>query len=526
MLFELFVVLALALGVGAFLLSRGIGSDAVVHFVTEYRAVFIILFLIPFSIFYDIYMDLRKKYLIWYYTRNTHADRVKHVQDQVKRWAASGSKKPMCTARPGWANVSHKHAQFKVDCSQISIELYDVVEINEKKRTVKVEPLATMGQVTAQLIPKGWTLAVVPELDDLTVGGLLMGFGVETSSHRYGLFQDICESFEVVLADGSVVTATEKENVDLFRALPWSHGTLGFLTMAELKIVPAKPFVELTYYPFHNKEKAMKFFEETTTSPKAPEYVEGLAYSNDDYVIMTGELVDRPNPSVGQVNEIGKWYKPWFFIYVRSLLKKEKIVEYVPLRQYYHRHTRSLFWEMEHVIPYGNALWFRYLLGWWTPKISLLKITETQATHNLFNSKFVFQDMLVPLDRLSKTLTFFHENYDIYPIWLCAHKVFNTKPQGFLKPTKKNVEWEMYVDVGAYGPPKRPYNNLIDMPKMERFVIDNHGYQALYAVTYMNKDEFREMFDHTLYDQLRKKYNAEDAFPDVYTKVANKRKSK
>lgn len=73
--------------------------------------------------------------------------------------------------------------------------------------------------------------------------------------------------------------------------------------------------------------------------------------------------------------------------------------------------------------------------------------------------------MLVPLDRLSKTLTFFHENYDIYPIWLCAHKVFNTKPQGFLKPTKKNVEWEMYVDVGAYGPPKRPYNNLIDMPK-------------------------------------------------------------
>lgn len=61
---------------------------------------------------------------------------------------------------------------------------------------------------------------------------------------------------------------------------------------------------------------------------------------------------------------------------------------------------------------------------------------------------------------------------------------------------------------------------------MERFVIDNHGYQALYAVTYMNKDEFREMFDHTLYDQLRKKYNAEDAFPDVYTKVANKRKSK
>lgn len=27
------------------------------------------------------------------------------------------------------------------------------------------------------------------ELDDLTVGGLVMGTGIETSSHIYGLFQ-------------------------------------------------------------------------------------------------------------------------------------------------------------------------------------------------------------------------------------------------------------------------------------------------------------------------------------------------
>ena len=27
------------------------------------------------------------------------------------------------------------------------------------------------------------------------------------------------------------------------------------------------------------------------------------------------------------------------------------------------------------------------------------------------------------------------------------------------------------------------------------------------------------MFDHTLYDAMRKKYNAEDAFPDIYEKI-------
>ena len=68
---------------------------------------------------------------------------------------------------------------------------------------------------------------LVPELDDLTVGGLVMGTGIETSSHIYGLFQHICLSFELVLADGSVVTCSPENNPDLFYSVPWSYGTLG-----------------------------------------------------------------------------------------------------------------------------------------------------------------------------------------------------------------------------------------------------------------------------------------------------------
>ena len=32
-------------------------------------------------------------------------------------------------------------------------------------------------------------MPVVPELDDLTIGGLVMGGGIESTSHKYGLFQ-------------------------------------------------------------------------------------------------------------------------------------------------------------------------------------------------------------------------------------------------------------------------------------------------------------------------------------------------
>ncbi len=39
-------------------------------------------------------------------------------------------------------------------------------------KVVKVEPLVTMGQLSATLEPLGWSIPVLPELDDLTVGNL------------------------------------------------------------------------------------------------------------------------------------------------------------------------------------------------------------------------------------------------------------------------------------------------------------------------------------------------------------------
>lgn len=41
----------------------------------------------------------------------------------------------------------------------------------------------------------------------------------------------------------------------------------------------------------------------------------------------------------------------------------------------------------------------------------------------------------------------------------------------------------------------------------------------LYADSYMTPAEFWEMFDSTLYDWIRVKYDCKEAFPSVYEKV-------
>ena len=36
----------------------------------------------------------------------------------------------------------------------------------------------------------------------------------------------------------------------------------------------------------------------------------------------------------------------------------------------------SVFWELRDLVPFGNAMWYRYLFGWLgAPKISFIKLT-------------------------------------------------------------------------------------------------------------------------------------------------------
>lgn len=55
-------------------------------------------------------------------------------------------------------------------------------------------------------------------------GGLVMGTGIEASSHIHGLFQHICVAFELVLADGSFVRCTEVSSEDETRGC--CHGNI------------------------------------------------------------------------------------------------------------------------------------------------------------------------------------------------------------------------------------------------------------------------------------------------------------
>lgn len=60
---------------------------------------------------------------------------------------------------------------------------------------------------------------------------------------------------------------------------------------------------------------------------------------------------------------------------------------------------------------------------------------------------------------------------------------------------------------------------LFDVPVLSTLCFTG-SFQMLYADSYMTEAEFHSMFDHTLYNQMRKKYDCDKAFPRVYGKVS------
>ena len=107
-------------------------------------------------------------------------------------------------------NVDYKRARhFEVDLSAFR----NILDIDKERMIARCEPLVNTGQISRVSVPMNLAFVVVAELDVL-IGGLINGYGIEGSSHSYGLFSDTVVAYEIILADGQLVKAQQYTEED------------------------------------------------------------------------------------------------------------------------------------------------------------------------------------------------------------------------------------------------------------------------------------------------------------------------
>jgi hypothetical protein len=136
------------------------------------------------------------------------------------------------------------------------------VRVNPDARTATVAGGTTLGELDHATHAFG--LAVPAGIISTTgVGGLTLGGGLGYLTRKYGLSIDNLIEADVVLADGSLVRASESENDDLFWAIRGGGGNFGVVTSFTFQTRPVSTVVGgPMLWPLEQAPEVLAFYTE------------------------------------------------------------------------------------------------------------------------------------------------------------------------------------------------------------------------------------------------------------------------
>lgn len=148
------------------------------------------------------------------------------------------------------------------------------VRVDPEEKTVRVGGGNVWGEVDHATNVFG--LAVPAGIISTTgVGGLTLGGGVGYLSRKYGLTIDNLLEADMVLADGSFVTASENKNADLFWATRGGGGNFGIVTSFKFRAHPVKNvYGGPTLWPIEKTPEIMKWYDNFINN--APDELNGF----------------------------------------------------------------------------------------------------------------------------------------------------------------------------------------------------------------------------------------------------------
>jgi FAD/FMN-containing dehydrogenase len=174
------------------------------------------------------------------------------------------------------------------DGVMVDLSSMKAIRVNAADRTARVEPGVTWGELNRATQQHG--LAVTGGVVSTTgVAGLTLGGGIGYLIGRHGLASDNLLSARVVTADGRQLTASPRENEDLFWALRGGGGNFGIVASFDYRLHPVGPTIigGKIAHPFAAARDVLRFYRGFTAD--APDDLEVYCWLR--HTLDTGEQI-------------------------------------------------------------------------------------------------------------------------------------------------------------------------------------------------------------------------------------------
>lgn len=389
------------------------------------------------------------------------------------------------------------------------------LSVDPGDRILDVQGLATYEDIVDFVLPHGLLPTITPELKHITVGGAIVGIGIESNSYRHGFVHDSLVEAEVLLADGRVVLCSaDNEHADLFHGLANSYGTLGYVLRARLRLRPAKPYVALETRAFTSVEDLVDAFAAAVDEPSL-DYLESLTYAKDRLYLTAGREVDAAN-DVTSVYGSTVFYRQISRPHAMTLTTKDYLFRYDPewfwalpdsraidlFRKYAPRRLRH------------SAFYTRYT-DWRTAVRDRLHLHGGGGDNDPM--ELLIQDWQAPWRHARSLLDFVLDTVDLdgKPLMAVPVRVPVSAPCYPMTPG------ELYLNVGSYFYVRRkPGQERFEATEaIDDFCFGHDGIKMLYSTTFLGEEEFGRRYGGDAYAALKEKYDPRQLLPTLFEKA-------
>ena len=169
------------------------------------------------------------------------------------------------------------------------------INFNEENGLLHIEAGVLLSEILESFVPRGWFLKVTPGTKLITIGGAIASDIHGKNHHVGGCFSECVKEFNIMLADGEVVTCSKEATPELFKATCGGMGLTGVILDAKIYLKKINSqYIDQTTIKTKNLKETFDAFEEYNGLPYSVAWIDCLAKGDEigKCLLMVGDFRD------------------------------------------------------------------------------------------------------------------------------------------------------------------------------------------------------------------------------------------